>query len=153
MTTNVVEFSKELAEFAAKIPGLALQLQRKVTLLAADRLILASPVGNPTLWKSKAPPGYVGGRFRGNWQVAQDVPASGVIEQPDPSGAVAQARNGAAIAALAPFSVSVIVNNAPYGDALNAGHSTQAPAGWVDQIAAGMQAEVQRIADAIEAQE
>ena len=34
----------------------------------------------------KAPDGYVGGRFRGNWQVTFDVKATGTLERIDPQG-------------------------------------------------------------------
>jgi hypothetical protein len=49
----------------------------RVPRLAADivgeRIIAASPVGNPASWKRPAPKDYVAGRFRSNWNVGVDA--------------------------------------------------------------------------------
>lgn len=42
---------------------------RRFILEANNRMIMRSPVGNPDLWSSPAPSGYVGGTFKGNWMV------------------------------------------------------------------------------------
>lgn len=76
--------------------------------------------------------GYVGGRFRGNWQVSFDTPKSGTLERIDPKGA-ATTNEGSAI--IYGFTAEVgtiwMMNNVVYGQALEYGHSTQAPAGMV----------------------
>ena len=102
-------------------------------------LIFASPVGNPTLWQGgpdSAPPGYVGGHFRRNWIVTigsfSNIEAQGV----DPAGAATAAEGRAVITGFTrgkPGPSLLIQNNVPYANRLALGHSTQAPAGWVDK--------------------
>ncbi|MFD1690673.1 hypothetical protein ACFSHR_01355 [Azotobacter chroococcum] len=80
----------------------------------------------------KAPEGYVGGRFRGNWQVTFGVPASGETGRIDPNGGDTLA---AGIAVIAAYNSSInsiwITNNVPYAIPLEYGHSSQAPRGVV----------------------
>lgn len=81
----------------------------------------------------KAPDGYVGGRFRGNWQVTFDVKASGTLERIDPQGDDTKA---AAAGVVLGFTSDVgtiwAVNNMIYGPRLEfEGWSSQAPAGMV----------------------
>ncbi|MGE8098117.1 hypothetical protein ACQKP6_09155 [Pseudomonas fluorescens] len=75
--------------------------------------------------------GYVGGRFRGNWQFSIDTPAEGVLDQVDPSGNVTIAVLRAQVQALTIGQTAYIVNNLPYGIPLEYGHSKQAPGGMV----------------------
>ncbi|WLG49111.1 hypothetical protein [Pseudomonas sp. FP1742] len=76
--------------------------------------------------------GYVGGRFRGNWQVSFDVAKTGTLERIDPSG---NDSKGEGIGVIQGFTTQVgtiwMMNNLPYGQPLEYGHSTQAPAGMV----------------------
>lgn len=75
---------------------------------------------------------YSGGRFRGNWQITFDKPATGKINRIDPSGADTL-REG--IAQIGEFNCAVksvyFTNNLPYSVKLEFGHSTQAPNGIV----------------------
>lgn len=75
--------------------------------------------------------GYVGGRFRGNWQFSINTPAEGVLDQIDPSGNVTIAVLRAQVQALTIGQTAYIVNNLPYGIPLEYGHSKQAPGGMV----------------------
>lgn len=43
-------------------------------LKAFTSLVFKTPVGNPTLWKSKAPKGYVGGRAKFSWNMQYKRP-------------------------------------------------------------------------------
>lgn len=81
----------------------------------------------------KAPPGYTGGRFRGNWQVSFDTPAQGEIDRIDKSGAETLASESAVIRTLKVGMVEAVYfcNNVPYAIPLEFGHSTQAPHGMV----------------------
>lgn len=77
--------------------------------------------------------GYVGGRFRGNWQVTFETMATGTLERIDPQGA--NTKNAAAGVVMS-FTSAVgtiwAVNNLPYGPRLEfEGWSSQAPAGMV----------------------
>ncbi len=88
-------------------------------------LKVRSPVGNPSGWKNpKAHPGYVGGRFRNNWQY-------GVTSKPTGTLGVT---GGPALPNVGPdahLHRHYIVNNLPYARALEHGHSKQAPNGFV----------------------
>ena len=75
--------------------------------------------------------GYVGGRFRGNWQFSVDAPAEGVLDQVDPSGNVTIAVLRTQVQSLTAGQTAYIVNNLPYGVALEYGHSAQAPSGMI----------------------
>lgn len=77
--------------------------------------------------------GYVGGRFRGNWQVTFDVQPEDSLERVDPQGNDTKA---AAKSAMLSFTSAVgqiwVTNNLPYGPRLEfEGWSSQAPAGMV----------------------
>ena len=102
---------------------------------ALAAVTLATPVGNPTLWQnpSNAPPGYVGGRARGNWQVGVGIEKSGETGQIDGAGA-STISNGRAVLVGYKIGQRVIINNnVPYIVRLNTGSSTQAPAGFVEK--------------------
>lgn len=77
--------------------------------------------------------GYVGGRFRGNWQVTFDIQATGALERIDPQG---DKTKTAAAGVVMGFTSAVgtiwAVNNLPYGPRLEFdAWSSQAPAGMV----------------------
>lgn len=76
--------------------------------------------------------GYVGGRFRGNWQVSFDVAKTGTLERIDPTG---QDSKGEGVGVIQGFTTQVgtiwMMNNLPYSQRLEYGHSSQAPAGVV----------------------
>jgi hypothetical protein len=75
--------------------------------------------------------GYVGGRFRGNWQFTIGVPAVGELDRIDPTGAATLAALRAEVATLTAGQTAYIVNNLPYAIPLEYGHSTQSPQGMV----------------------
>ncbi|MGQ7956513.1 hypothetical protein ACUTAF_02130 [Pseudomonas sp. SP16.1] len=80
-----------------------------------------------------SPDGYVGGQFRGNWQVTFDTKATGQLDRIDPQG---DSTKSAASQVVLGFTSDVgtiwAVNNLPYGPRLEfEGWSSQAPAGMV----------------------
>lgn len=85
----------------------------------------------------KAPPGYTGGRFRGNWQVSLDERTSEETGRIDKSGGETL-RAGNLV--LSQFRVGMkeiyFCNNVPYSYELEMGHSSQAPGGMVRITAA-----------------
>ena len=87
-----------------------------------------------------APAGYVGGRFRGNWQFSIDSPATGELDRIDRSGNDTIAQLEAQVEALTIGQTVYIVNNLPYSVPLEYGHSTQAPSGMVRVTLANFQA-------------
>ncbi|EOG5746931.1 hypothetical protein ACOY7H_22805 [Enterobacter roggenkampii] len=88
----------------------------------------------------KAPPGYTGGRFRGNWQVSFDAPATDETGRVDKTGDLTKAAGNYT---LSLFKVGMkaiyFCNNVPYAYPLEMGHSTQAPGGMVRITAAEFQ--------------
>ncbi|MEE4465532.1 hypothetical protein V2S84_25980, partial [Azotobacter chroococcum] len=71
-----MSFELDLRAFIEKAKGNADQVVKKVGIDMLAKIVDRSPVGNPSLWQSPPPPGYVGGRFRGNWQVTFNAPAT-----------------------------------------------------------------------------
>lgn len=88
----------------------------------------------------KAGKTYVGGRFRGNWQVTVGAPATDALDRTDATGTASLADGGAVIANVEMGVVVFLVNNLPYAQSLEYGHSTQAPNGMVRITVAEFQA-------------
>lgn len=83
--------------------------------------------------------GYIGGRFRGNWQFSIDSPATSELDRIDPSGNEAISALLNQVQALTIGQTAYIVNNLPYALPLEYGHSTQAPGGMVRVTLANFQ--------------
>lgn len=82
--------------------------------------------------------GYVGGRFRSNWQLTTGSPAAGEIEDIESAGETLD-RLVLAAGDLSAGEVAFIVNNLPYAIPLEYGHSSQAPGGMVRVTVADFQ--------------
>lgn len=94
----------------------------------------ARTLSNRTLkkkFKLTAGKGYVGGRFKGNWQVQIGAPATGEISRVDAKGATTLADGTAAAGTARAGDVIFITNNVPYAQRLEYGWSKQAPSGVV----------------------
>lgn len=80
----------------------------------------------------KAPAGYTGGRFRGNWQVTFDDIPTEETGRIDKSGNTAIAMGGVIIGQFKVGVKAVYFSNVvPYAYELEVGHSTQAPNGMI----------------------
>ncbi|UEK61234.1 hypothetical protein LL668_08960 [Providencia rettgeri] len=80
----------------------------------------------------KAPPGYTGGRFRGNWQVTFETPADGETGRIDKSGRMTVSMGNYVLEHFkVGMSAIYFINNVPYAYPLEMGHSKQAPNGMV----------------------
>lgn len=127
-------FIAELTKFANKANGNVDAVVRKVVLDVGTSVVLKSPVGDGDYWKSPPPPGYVGGRFRGNWQYTFNAKLSAeeanVI---DPSGSMSIGRISKGLGEQETVvGVHYISNNLPYAKRLEDGWSyRQAPQGMV----------------------
>lgn len=86
----------------------------------------------------RAGQGYVGGRFRSNWQLTTGAPAAGEIEDIESAGETLD-RLLVAAGDLSAGEVAYIVNNLPYAIPLEYGHSSQAPGGMVRVTVADFQ--------------
>lgn len=88
----------------------------------------------------KAPPGYTGGRFRGNWQVSFDAPTTEENGRIDKTGDLTKAAGNYTLSLFKVGMRSIyFCNNVPYAYPLEMGHSTQAPGGMVRITAAEFQ--------------
>jgi len=110
---------------------------QKISLEGLKGVVLKSPVGNPSLWKGRAPPGYVGGRFRGNWNVGVGDMDLSVSDNTANNRVAAGASeiNGAKV-----YSIIWLTNNLPYANRIENGWSKQAPGGMVALTFAELQA-------------
>ena len=124
-------FALQLQKFAEKAKANADLVVQKVTLDVARSVIEKSPVGNPSLWKSPPPAGYVGGRFRANWMFGVGQIDSTTTEEIDKTGRLTETRLAAAIRATKAGGVTYLSNSLPYAIPLEYGHSGQTPGGMV----------------------
>ncbi|PHM46632.1 hypothetical protein [Xenorhabdus miraniensis] len=80
----------------------------------------------------KAPPGYTGGRFRGNWQVSFDEIPTEETGRIDKSGNMTKAVGDLVIGQFKVGVKAVYFSNiVPYAYRLEMGHSKQAPNGMI----------------------
>lgn len=147
-------FSLSLKKFAEKAAANADLVVAKVVHDMGVRIVERSPVGDATLWSSPPPKGYIGGRFRANWQYG-NYSGAGIPQQAlpdiDPSGGASIARIAAGIPAKGAAGMRhVLVNNLPYGQRLEDGWSSQAPAGMVHLTVIEFQQFVERAAEGLQ---
>lgn len=126
-----MSFGNELRAFAAKTGGKLEDVAREVVLNVGRSVVEKSPVGDASYWKSPPPPGYVGGRFRANWQHGFGSPAIGALDDIDPSGGVSIAHIQSGVEGNPAAGVHFISNNLPYAQRLEDGYSSQAPSGMI----------------------
>ena len=126
-----MSFEDDIKRFAKKTDARVNLAVKKIVFDVASRLVLRSPVGDASYWRSPAPPGYVGGRFRGNWQFAINNYNAHTDETIDAGGGKTLARIGRAVPNDASGKVHFITNSLAYAKALEEGRSRQAPHGMV----------------------
>jgi hypothetical protein len=144
-----MSFSDDINKFAKKAIANGDQVVRKTVLDITTSIMELSPVGNPSLWqdwnkggaaKNKehwlvkagfVGEGYSGGHFRANWQLGIGALPNGIVEGIDKSGMATLSKANALIPKDAAGKVYYYANNLPYADALEHGHSHQAPYGMV----------------------
>ncbi len=74
------------------------------------------------------------GWARANWVPGLGTPSSDPVGTPEAIDSGAQSAGSSAVLSYRFGQLAYIANNTPYIGALNAGHSPQAPAGFVDTI-------------------
>lgn len=114
-------FALQLAEFVKKAGARADEAVTLIVTRLAMKIDKRSPVGNPKYWKRPPPAGYVGGRFRGNWQIGVDTQPTGTLERIAPNGSIEIEL--AKIPEEAAGHVYWLVNNLPYAQRLEDGWS------------------------------
>lgn len=130
-------FADDIKKFTIKVASNSDAVVRKVVLDVGTSLVNKTPVGDATYWKSKPPAGYAGGHARANWQHSIGTLNETEIDAIDgktwEGGNVSKDRIQESLAATrnAPGAVHFISNSVPYIEALEDGHSHQAPNGFV----------------------
>lgn len=143
-----MSFALDIRKFAEKAKGRADLAVKGVVIAFAGKIDERSPVGDAKYWiynrgtkeapdyvdylaYRDPPEGYVGGRFRGNWQLGVGSMPGGVLNRVDPTGERVRAEIGAAIPGEAAGEIYWLANNVPYAQRIENGWSRQAPTGVV----------------------
>ena len=108
------------------------KVARAFVIQISTNIILKTPVGNPDLWKSKAPAGYTGGRARNNWFASIGSLSNEVTNNKAKTGQAAIDKTKSTSKSLKAGQTFYLTNNLPYIRRLEyEGWSTQAPAGML----------------------
>ena len=128
-----MSFAEDIKKFAQKAGDNADLVVRKVVLDIGRSLVEKTPVGNPDLWQNpdNKPDGYVGGHARANWSHSIGALVNQEFKEIDATGGASIDRIISSVPIKAAGKVHYIQNSLPYMQALEDGHSTQAPAGIV----------------------
>lgn len=127
-----MSFALDLQAFAKKAESRADIAVKLVVAKVAESVIEMSPVGDGSYWKSPPPKGYLGGRFRGNWDYGFNAPPTKQFDKVvDESGAISTLRIRQGFSAAPTAGIHYIANNLPYAERLENGWSRQAPVGMV----------------------
>lgn len=126
-----MSFADDLRRIAEKYDARAHLVVRKIVIDVGTSLVMKSPVGDPSYWIMEPPPGYVGGRYRGNWQFGIGQADTKTTENIDTTGGVSIGRITSETPVKPAGGVFYITNSLPYGPRLETGWSRQAPHGMV----------------------
>jgi hypothetical protein len=137
-------FTDQIRAEAAAIDKALKDTVRVVAIECFGGVIMGTPVGNPSLWKSPAPPGYTGGTARANWQLTNAAPATGEVNATD-SGTATRSAVISELPRLQFTGKYTLANNVPYIERLEDGWSTQAPQGMVKLNVARVEPMIPRI--------
>lgn len=130
MAYNNETFMKDVEAWTKKTKARLRLTNRELILSIGSRLIERSPVGDPATWESKPGKNYIPGTFKANWNGSFGQIDYSTTDETDPTGEVSFVRIGSRIPDD-PTGVYWITNSLPYAEALENGHSDQAPAGMV----------------------
>lgn len=142
-------FALDLQRFAEKTKEKADDAVGAIVVQVAARVDMRSPVGDASYWTSPPPPGYVGGRFRANWQLGVDTIPAGELNVVDPTGEATRGRIFAMVPDDAAGKTYFLVNNLPYAHRLEDGYSRQAPQGMVGLTVVEFQQVVREAVEAL----
>lgn len=127
-------FALDLSAFAKKTDERLNLYVKRIVLDVAKELVEMSPVGDPSYWKYPPPPGYVGGRFKGNWDYGVNAAPTTEHDVVDTSGSISLGRiESGMVGSKMAGNVHYLANNVPYAMRLEEGWSWhQAPHGMVE---------------------
>jgi hypothetical protein len=124
-------FALDIAAFAKKAGDNSGRVVRKVSIDLLGNVVERTPVGNPDLWQSPAPAGYVGGRLRANWNTSIGNADTSTSAETDKTGSATKSRGASRLSRWSEGDI-YIMNSLPYVREIEyTGHSSQAPAGMV----------------------
>lgn len=146
-----MSFAEEIDRFVIKARGLCDDTVAEAVKGVAFRIDERSPVGDGRYWKNPPPKGYLGGHFRGNWQLGIDQRPTTELAGVDPDGSGLGGRVITRIPDDAAGKVYWLANNAPYAMRLEMGYSRQAPQGMVGLTVAEWQPIVAQAAETAKA--
>lgn len=95
------------------------------------KIVEGTPVGNPTLWKSKPPKGYIGGTLRGAWNASFGAPDLSISGSIDKTGAVTIGKISTTVDTLELGQTFYLTNPQPHAWRVEHGWSSQRPRGMV----------------------
>lgn len=128
-----MSFALDIQKFAKKCVTRSDMVVRKVVLDIGRSLVEKTPVGNPDLWQNpdNKPEGYIGGHARANWSHSIGAQVIKEFDVVDATGNASNERIASSLPINAGGQVHYIQNSVPYIEALEEGHSSQAPNGMV----------------------
>ena len=125
-------FTADLKQFTNKATAFIVETPKEVAIDLFSEIIKQTPVGDPSLWKSKPPADYVPGNLKSNWQCTLGTPASGMWSFEDKSEEATISAMKSVIEGSVPDQAIFLTNLLPYAQRIEYGaHSTQAPQGMV----------------------
>lgn len=125
-------FELQMRAIAERVKDKANVVVRKFMFDIGTGLVMKSPVGDAKYWKAAPPKGYVGGRFRANWQFGVGTINQTTTTATDMEGDKTLGRLEASIPEDVSGQVFFITNSLPYAQRIEDGWSRrQAPAGVV----------------------
>ena len=143
-------FALDVSKFVNKAKAAPVVVLKKIGVDLLRSTVMATPVGNPDLWQSPAPKGYVGGRLRANWNASIGTPDLSTSTVTDKSGTATIASGALIFNAANSERDLYIMNSLPYVREIEyEGHSSQAPAGMVRITVAKFQSFVDKAARSI----
>jgi len=123
-------FSDKLADISKRTMLKINAATSEIIMGCTASLIERSPVGDPSLWASKPPKGYEGGKFKANWQGGLNSINYITTDDIDPTGEISMASVSGAVPDDLSGSVFYITNSLPYAQVLEDGsQSKQVPPG------------------------
>lgn len=128
-----------LADLAKRVTEDTEKVVRGTLLGISARVVKGTPVGNPNLWQSKPPKGYIGGTLRGAWNANLQYPDREITNSRDSTG---NSTIGAISARLEGFKMGqtfYLSNPQPYAVRVELGWSGQRPQGMLRVALANLQ--------------
>lgn len=124
-----MSFEQDVDKWVNKTKAKLRLTKREIELAVGASLVRKSPVGDPALWEHTAPKAYVPGTFKANWVGNMGSVDYTTTDETDPTGELSLVNINRK--QTDQYGVFYISNSLPYAQALEDGHSSQAPAGMV----------------------